>query len=290
MGSLVVLCVGFWPVLIAYRRTRASPLRTAVGWAFLALVLALVSQYQALAEPLGGGRPRTCLWAYLALSALLASTTSVLGARRPGAGAWSMLMIMLFLLLLVPLLESSLLLTKLRDGRRFALEAPWSFFVILIAVAGVTNYLPTRWSLAASTIGLGVGLQISALIVSDSPAARRGIVWSTSTGLYGFGLLATLVSPPSRPSRDEFSRAWFWFRDRWGVVWALRVAERFNESMKRSGLNGRLGWDGMEWELRETSRNPESSEEALTTLLMLIRRFATPQELEVLRTGKTEKS
>ncbi len=40
-------------------------------------------------------------------------------------------------------------------------------------------------------------------------------------------------------------RLWFWFRDNWGVVWALRVLERFNRAAEVSRWPIRLTWFGL---------------------------------------------
>ena len=38
---------------------------------------------------------------------------------------------------------------------------------------------------------------------------------------------------------------WFWFRDHWGVVWALRNQERFNRTAELAGWPVRLTWYGL---------------------------------------------
>ena len=87
------------------------------------------------------------------------------------------------------------------------------------------------------------------------------------------------------PHRLE--RLWFWFRDLWGVVWALRILERFNRTAELKGWPVRLGWFGLEpagapagaaaRSGRPRSRIPPEAEAAFRGL---IRRFAQPERLD----------
>jgi len=255
----------------------------AVAWAVLAVGFGILSQIRAFSEPLPEGRPETGFLTYLGMLAILAGLTSVLGARRPGTGAWALLMIMLFVVLLVPLLESSFLTTRIRSAERLRLEAPWSLFVMLVAVAGVTNYLPTRWGWAAMLLGFGLAVEISALIFHDWHWNRRASLWSIVSGLWGLAILSTLLVRERTELDGRGTRHWFWFRDRWGVVWALRVAERFNQTAEKAKWPVRLSWEGIRKLPAGDGHSNDGLDAANTTFLTLIRRFATPTELERLK-------
>src|SRR5690349_7123564 len=101
-GVLAALGTAVVPIALAWRGARGTALRAAVAWGKLAIVLAGVAQVAALREPWQGGRPSAGQWAYVATLATLAATTSVLNARRPGGGAWGILMGLLVLVLLLP--------------------------------------------------------------------------------------------------------------------------------------------------------------------------------------------
>jgi hypothetical protein len=76
--------------------------------------------------------------------------------------------------------------------------------------------------------------------------------------------------------RSDLERLWWWFGDRWGLVWALRVQERFNRTAEKSGWPIRLAWRGVV----ATEAEPEVPPAALPTLIALLARFATRERLE----------
>ena len=80
------------------------------------------------------------------------------------------------------------------------------------------------------------------------------------------------------PSPPGLGRLWAWFRDSWGVVWALRVQERFNRAAEASGWPIRLTWHGVA--PVDSDGPPEIPPEAASTLAGLLRRFATAERIE----------
>ncbi len=80
-------------------------------------------------------------------------------------------------------------------------------------------------------------------------------------------------------------RLWFWFRDNWGVVWALRVLERFNRAAEVSHWPLRLTWFGLvPLPAQEGALPSPSPEELEETFRNLMKRFAEQRRLdEVIR-------
>jgi hypothetical protein len=72
-----------------------------------------------------------------------------------------------------------------------------------------------------------------------------------------------------------FERLWFWFRDHWGVVWALRTQERFNRAAELAHWPVRLSWFGLV-AINGSDKLPRLDDPAAaaTTFRGLIRRFA----------------
>jgi hypothetical protein len=271
------LIITFKPAIRGWNAARGTGLRWAVGWAVLALVCGVGGQLTACGEPLVTGRPWTGHWAYVMTAMMLASLISVFNARRPGGGAWAILMSLLILVLLIPWLESAGLAKGADPMRRLRLDAPWSVFYVLLAIAGVTNYMPTRYGPAALVLAVGIALEFAGLTKSLWPAEVRARVWSGVPWLYALAMWVA-DSRAKRRATAASNRLWVWFRDNWGVVWALRVQERFNESARSRDWPVRLTWSGY---VAVEGREPEpTQDDAQDTLAVLLRRFADRERID----------
>jgi hypothetical protein len=272
----------------------------------------MIAQVCAALEPLEVGRPAAGHLQYVSVLAALAGLISVLNARSPGSGAWAILMGLLVLVLLIPWLESFLLLRNAAGLGRLRLVAPWSLFYGLLVVAGVTNYLPTRYGPAALVLAAGFGLEYLALAHTEWNPARRGDAWPLVAWFQA--LAAALADGRARrraEARNGLEAVWLWFRDHWGVVWALRIQERFNRAAEAAAWPIRLSWYGVvpvpagagpeRSRARQEPRPPgtrlggppregeapaepgfapvDVPDDAATTLLGLLRRFATAERL-----------
>jgi hypothetical protein len=279
---LVALCSGSKPWLDAWRGARGTALRPALVWVALALALSVVAQLVALCEPLAAGRPGAERSTYVAILALLAAVVSVLNARTPGGKVWAGLMVLLVVVFLIPWLEEP---TRLRRGQGLAqvhLDAPWTIFYGLLVIVGLTNYLPTRFGIAAATLGLAFGLEYLGLTRLDWPAARRATLWSWIAWTLAVSVWVARWSARRDPTaRGTCERLWLWFRDHWGVVWALRVRERFNRSAEISRWPVRITWFGLEpADPPANNTVADCPPEAEAAFRGLIRRFALPWRLE----------
>lgn len=263
----------------AWRAARGTALRPALVWAAIALGLAMASQVVALGETPESGRPTAGQVVYLASLAGLAALISVLNARTPGGGAWAILMGLLVVVFLVPWLEGSGLVREGGGWDRLRLTAPWTIFYGLVVVAGVTNFLPTR--LKAASVGLGIAFvaEYLALTRLDRPHEVRGLSWTFVPLVWAWSAWSAEVETrhPDRHAPPGLGRLWAWFRDAWGVVWALRVQERFNRAAESAGWTVRLTWHGV---VSTTAGPPEIPPEAAALLTALLRRFATADRLE----------
>ncbi|MDR3636264.1 MAG: hypothetical protein P4L84_20850 [Isosphaeraceae bacterium] len=282
VGLGLALATTAYPLLRAWRGARGTALRAAVIWAVLATGLAIASQILAALEPVASGRPLAGHVAYLAVLATLATLISVLNARTPGGGAWAILMALLVLVFLIPWLEAPGLARRAHGLERLRLDAPWTLFYGLVVLAGVTNYLPTRYGRAGFCLAVGfvaeylglthrpIGLPRGVLLASGFPWALALALWT-----------ADRCSRQEPPARSRLEATWLWFRDHWGVVWALRVQERFNRTAEVQGWPVRLGWFGVAPEPgMELATPPEVSEAAESTLRGLLRRFAEPARID----------
>ena len=113
-------------------------------------------------------------------------------------------------------------------------------FLLALVALGVANYLPTRHALAALLFGLAQWLLLKPylpeLVQSEPPVSEVGVI------LIVIALGAVWRPVRSTAGQDPLDRLWRDFCDAYGLLWGLRVAERFNAQAAKSGLPVRLGW------------------------------------------------
>jgi hypothetical protein len=266
----------------AWNAARGTTLRGALLWTALAIGLGLAAQAVALGETLESGRPITGRLTYVMVLAMLAGLISVLGARNPGGGAWAILMVLLVIVFLIPWLEGTGRLRRAHGLAQLPFESPWTLFYGVLVLAGVTNFLPTRFGPTAVCVGAGLVLEYLGLTRTGWTAEARamawsGVAWTLAASVYVAGWLADL---PAR-GRNNLDRIWLWFRDHWGVVWALRTQDRFNRTAELSGWPFRLTWFGIAPTDPAAGDAPISPpEEAEKVFRGLIRRFVDADRLD----------
>jgi hypothetical protein len=293
----IVLASTARPWWDAWKSARGTALRPALVWAALAIAAAVAAQAVGWGEPIAGGRPGDGRLTYLSTLAALAALGSVLNARAPGGRVWAGLMAVLVVVFLIPWLEGPWRVRRAEGLTLLHLDAPWTIFYGLLVVVGVTNYLPTRFAAAAAWLALGFLLEYLGLTLDDWPAPRRAMLWSWSSWTLAAAAWSANRSAARAPAaRTRLERLWFWFRDLWGVVWALRILERFNRTAELKGWPVRLGWFGLEPAGAAAApadaaapSGPAAVEdppEAEAAFRGLIRRFAQPERVaEVLASG-----
>jgi hypothetical protein len=253
--SLLLLLIGTYPCWRAWRANRATSLTHALAWAGAAWLAWLV----ALAVPETAAR-------YVALALTGSAGVGVLGARRPGVAAWNFVVLGLLAVLLLWLAEGRAL------GGDVQLGAVRLTFLAGTLLVGVLNYLPTRLGPAALALAAGCFLEVGLLAY---PAAFGPSLRDRPVGalLILSAPWVALLSVRRRPADGAVADlVWLDFRDRFGVVWGLRVREQFNRAAANAGLQAELDWSG----LRETA-DAETSAAALTLLRALLKRFGPPE-------------
>jgi hypothetical protein len=216
-------------------------------------------------------------------SAVLALTPpiAVLGARRPTSRVWTWFVVLPLVLVftwpVVPVLRQA------GGPDAFSLEEPVVVGYGLVLIMGAGNYLGLRFSLSAA-------LWIAGLLLVVLPLCPTTAAWvlAPQTGracgtlcLVAAGWLAD--RQVARRSRNESSlaldRVWRDFQNLFGVVWARRVQERFNDDARRQRLAVRLGMHGLEDDTGHLSAagfNPASLAAAEASLRWLLQKFVDP--------------
>src|SRR5258708_38060382 len=93
--------LGFIPLFVAWNAQRCTSLRHAIGWT----VAAWAGWGVVLLERLFPTRATSAAFTYLALCLSSCAGIAVLGARRPGVGAWNFVVGGLLAILLLPIAE-----------------------------------------------------------------------------------------------------------------------------------------------------------------------------------------
>jgi hypothetical protein len=279
--ALVLLSTA-WPWSRAWRSARGTALRPALVWVALAVLAATAAQAVGWGEPVAAGRPWAGRLTYLSTLATLAALVSVLNARAPGNRVWAGLMALLVLVFLIPWLEGPWRLRRAHGLAQLHLDSPWTIFYGLVVLVGLTNYLPTRFGGSAGWLALGFLLEYLGLTRPDWPPERRALLWAAASWTLAAGLWTARRAAGRAPAAHaRLERLWFWFRDLWGVVWALRIQERFNRTAALKAWPIRLGWFGLEpVDPAAAARPPEAPAEAEAALRGLLRRFAQPERLD----------
>jgi hypothetical protein len=252
---LVILAAGAIPCWRAWAANRTSSLSHAVAWAILTWI-----SWTALAFF------RTTAWTnyldalhFVAICLTACSGVAVFGARNPGAGAWNLVVLGLFAVMMLPLAEQLILGTP---------SLGWVRLIFLAATIAlvVLNYLPTCLGSAAGLLGISCALELSRLADPDGTAISDSLALGGLALVPWIAWLAWIVR--SRPL-SEFDRLWLDFRDRYGLVWAQRVREQFNRAAANAAWPVRLRWRGLDSDLGPTVAN----DEAVATLRALLKRF-----------------
>lgn len=235
----LALLLGFYPLFVAWRSSAGSTIRHALGWAVAAWAAWCV-----------GVSPE---WRYVALSLTACAGVAVLGARRPGAGAWHFVVAGLLVTLLLPLLMG---LGELRLQR----EQVW--FLGAVLLVGVANYLPTRLFVSAALLMACCALELAVIAGWREPSAIDPLL------LLAVPWTAWLVRPSAQLSRAD--RAWWLFRHRFGFLWSERMRDQFNRAADNANLCATLGRGGLGEPLTDVTRG-----RAETLLAALLGRFGT---------------
>ncbi|MFN4258650.1 MAG: hypothetical protein ACK4RK_05085 [Gemmataceae bacterium] len=249
------------PLAQGWRANRQTSLRHTMYWVWSVwlawLGAAALGDDPLLAEPSR----------YLALCLTGCAGVAVLGARRPGMVAWNFVVLGLLAVLLLPLGEEML-------GVRQGPNGMPTLFLGMVLLVGVINYLPTRFGLAALIGGAAVGCEV---------ADRLGLVAKDIHLLAEVGLapwlmplvawLAWLAGRRRYQPASRFDQVWLEFRDRFGLVWGMRLRDQLNRAAVHAGWHGELRWGG--WQADATS-DENGTDLPLDLLLALMKRFGPP--------------
>lgn len=237
------------PVLARLRRgVSGTALESAWRWTALAWAAWLLACVAEVMSPLSPGT-QDFFW-YVAAVFSLAPPISVLGARRPVSRVWTW-----FVLLPLVLVFAWPVLAALAQGQTvtpFTLEEPMLIAYVFVLVMGAGNYLGLCSSVPALLWMTGLALIVLPLCPATAgwllePQMVRS--WAALFVTAAGWIADRLAEKRARTAGDSqlpVDRVWLDFRELFGIVWARRVQERFNDMAREKGINVRLGIRGLE--------------------------------------------
>lgn len=250
--------------------------------ALLTLAVAEIAIATLALEPSGASALRL-----VATAGILTPGMALLGAKRPQDTAWNFVVVALWIVLALPAVEYFFLD---RSGP-LVVQGARAWFLVALILMGLLNYLPTRFALSAL---LAASSQLVAfapwLQLTKTPPNSGHVILALGLADLAIGLAAIGVLPRRRglAGRD---RVWVDFRDAFGTLWGLRVAERVNAASTANDWGLHLGWGGFRSSVSTNSQDtapdraratgPSKIDRQLDQVLKnLLRRFVSPSWID----------
>ena len=210
---------------------------------------------------------------YLSATTTLCPLVAVLGAKRPQNVGWQFIVATLWIVMILPVGETMLLWR----GGTLDVGPMRSWLLMILLAIGLSNYLLTRFWLAAAAMTAGQTLLLS----SQLPTV---VSLESSPPLFGFALIIVALAmvwwqTRRSPTSHGWPRVWRDFRDAYGLVWSLRVMERVNSTAKLSGWYSELTWHGFV-QADDSEATESEAAEINRAMRTTLRRFVSPEWID----------
>lgn len=229
-----------FPGLISLSRAvRGTTLVSAARWAWGAAFLLTVSLASAVFAQFPPALSQQLF--YWTGIVVLCPLIAVLGAQRPGVRVWNAFV----LIPLIAVLGGPALTVWSRGypPAPLQIETPTAIGIAVVAIMGMGNYvLIPRWSAAVLLYGAAVALLLLPMTALVNLSSNWQLAAYPCAGLCA--LTGWLSSRRPQPLSDPLEQKWADFRDRFGLVWAVRIKERINATAEKERWCTRLEMPG----------------------------------------------
>lgn len=177
---------------------------------------------------------------FLAALSTFCPQMAQMGAKRPQDTSWQWIVLSLWLILAMPVGEHWF-------SNQFAqldIGGARSWFLLILILVGLLNNGPTRFSITAFLLGISQLILLSKYL----PGIHTSL--GTTGAMVAVMLLLTAIVlvigdwPSKRAVVRHEDRIWLDFRDSFGAFWAVRIAQRINDSATRYNWGLWLSWTG----------------------------------------------
>lgn len=217
---------------------------------------------------------------------------SLLGAKRPQHGVWQLIVASLALILLLPVLATSLA----RPGGVPDVHVLGRGFLVILSLVGWMNFAATSRGAAATLVTTGQLIVLRGFLPlvdsepafppTSSPAAALaaatdsiGCLSVAAGGLFTLLPIRGLKHPPPPESfAASVAPVFLGFRETLGAAWTLRVIERFDAMAESRNWPCRLRFDGID--PVEAPLDGPWQRDAKRALAALLRRFVSVEWLD----------
>ena len=129
-------------------------------------------------------------------------------------------------------------------GRTLELHWAWQYFLLLLVLVGLLNYLVTRHAISAFVIAVSQCVLLADHLPISMNAFEFDVQLVFVIGVNLAIVIAVLFTQNSPRKANALDRVWIDFRDALGVVWGLRIMERVNQLAVIEDWPVRLTWHG----------------------------------------------
>ncbi|MCH7726878.1 MAG: hypothetical protein IH991_10405 [Planctomycetes bacterium] len=266
LGLLIVGALG-----TRVRKLQGTTLIAPCIWAIFAVFAVVTSEIVTIFSDAGWCEPTK----YATAVATFCPQMALLGAKRPQNKAWHFVVVTLWAVLVLPAFEAIVF----HSGQTLDVKGMRSWFLLVLVLMGVANSLPTRFWLSAVLVAAGQSLLLwNYLPMGNADLGSAGVLIASFTFLAAIGA-AAMTRSKRLPAEHPLDRVWIDFRDWFGTLWGLRVAERINAAASMYDWPFRLTWSGFRaCEAADGPIIPDADLEVLETAMTnLLRRFVSPE-------------